>query len=121
MAITVAASSGRAVEEQALRMATRLRMPRCMATSAESETTMALSTSMPMAMMIAASDMRCRAIPSTCMTISVAKIEKISPLPISRPLRRPMKKSRMATTVSTEITRFQTKPRLATSDSWPWS
>lgn len=58
MAMIVAASNGRAVEEQARMMATRFLMPRCMFTSAESDTTMALSTSMPMAMMIAANDMR---------------------------------------------------------------
>ena len=119
--MTVAASSGMAVEEQARRIATRLRMPRCMFTSAASDTTMALSTSMPIAMMIAASDIRCRAIPCMCITISVAKMEKTSPLPIRMPFFTPMKKSSTATTVTTEIIRFRINPRLATADSYPWS
>ena len=58
IAIIVAANNGNAVEEQARIMATRLRIPRCILTNAESDTTMALSTSIPMAMMIAANDMR---------------------------------------------------------------
>ena len=121
MAITVAANNGMAVEEQDRRIATRLRIPRCMFTSAESDTTMALSTSMPIAMMIAASDMRCRAMPCMCITISVAKMEKTSPLPIRMPFFTPMKKSSTATTVMTEMIRFRIKPRLATADSYPWS
>ena len=119
MAITVAAKSGRAVEEQALRIATLLRIPLCILTRAESETTMALSTSIPMAIIIAASDIRCRVIPLANITISVAKIEKISPLPIKRPFLKPMKNSRMATTVRTETIRLMMKPWLATADSYP--
>ena len=82
IAIAVAASRGRAVDEQALMIAIRLRMPRCIFTKAESDTTMALSTNIPIAMMIAARDIRCKAIPLANMTIKVAKIEKTNPLPI---------------------------------------
>ena len=45
---------------------------------------MALSTNIPIAMMIAARDIRCKAIPLANMTIKVAKIEKTNPLPIKR-------------------------------------
>ena len=51
------------LRNKALIMATRLRIPRCILTNAESDTTMALSTSIPIAIIIAASDIRCKAIP----------------------------------------------------------
>lgn len=57
--MTVAANKGNEVEEQARNMATRFRIPRCILTNAESETTMALSTNIPIAMIMAASDIRC--------------------------------------------------------------
>ena len=117
MAITVAASRGSAVPEQAFMIATRFRIPFCMFTSAESDTTMALSTSIPMAMMMAASDIRCKAMPPVSITISVAKMENTSPLPTSNPFLNPMKKSNIATTVITEIIRLRIKPWLAMSDS----
>ena len=63
MAISVAPKRGIDVDETALVMAFRLRIPRCMLTSAPSYTTMALSTSIPIAMIMAASDMRYRAMP----------------------------------------------------------
>ena len=91
-------------------MAMRLRIPRSILTNAESDTTMALSTSIPMAMMIAANDIRCRAIPEDIITISVAKMENTSPLPIRMPFLNPIKNSRMATTVTTEIIRFRINP-----------
>ena len=56
--MTVAANKGKAVAEQARMMATRFRIPRSILIKAESETTMALSTSIPMAIMMAASDIR---------------------------------------------------------------
>ena len=89
--------------------------------SAESETTIALSTNIPIAIIIAASDIRCSAIPLAYITISVAKIEKTNPLPISTPFLNPIKNNRIATTVSTEITRFKINPSFATADSCPWS
>lgn len=58
---------GMAVDETAESMATRFRISRCMLTKAASYTTMALPTSIPMAMMMAAGDMRCKAIPVACM------------------------------------------------------
>ena len=106
----VAANNGNAVAEQALMIATRLRIPRCILTNAESETTMALSTNIPIAMIIAASDIRCKAIPCVSMTINVAKIEKTNPLPTRMPFLNPIKKSRIATTVTTEIIRFKINP-----------
>lgn len=95
IAIAVAASRGRAVDEQALMIAIRLRMPRCIFTKAESDTTMALSTNIPIAMMIAARDIRCKAIPLANMTIKVAKIEKTNPLPIKRPFLKPIKNNKI--------------------------
>lgn len=91
MAMTVAASRGRAVAEQARMMATRFRIPRSILIKAESDTTMALSSSIPMAIMMAASDIRWSAMPQAIMTMSVAKMEKISPLPIKVPFLNPMK------------------------------
>ena len=117
--MTVAANKGRAVPEHAFMMDTRFRIPRCIFTSAESDTTMALSTSIPMAMIMAASDMRCKAIPPASITISVANMENTNPLPTSKPFLKPMKKSRIATTVITETIRLMIKPWLAMADSWP--
>ena len=58
IAITVAANKGKAVDEHARMIATRLRIPRSILIRAESDTTMALSTNIPIAMIIAASDIR---------------------------------------------------------------
>ena len=66
MAITVAASKGMAVSDIAFMIALRFRIPRSIFINAESNTTMALSTSIPIAMIIAAKDIRCRAIPLAC-------------------------------------------------------
>jgi len=117
--MTVAANKGRAVPEHAFMMDTRFRIPRCIFTSAESDTTMALSTNIPMAIIMAASDMRCKAIPPASITIRVANMENTSPLPISKPFLKPMKKSRIATTVITETIRLMIKPWLAMADSCP--
>lgn len=96
IAIAVAASRGRAVDEQALMIAIRLRMPRCIFTKAESDTTMALSTNIPIAMMIAARDIRCKSDPvGLNMTIKVAKIEKTNPLPDKRPFLKPIKNNKV--------------------------
>ena len=64
--MTVAASRGIAVPDTAFIMALRLRIPRSIFIRAESNITMALSTSIPIAIMIAARDMRCKAIPLAC-------------------------------------------------------
>jgi len=106
----VAANSGNAVEEQARIIATRLRMPRCILTNAESDTTIALSTNIPIAIIMAASDIRCKAIPCVNITINVAKIENTKPLPIRIPFLNPIKNNRIATTVTTEIIRFRINP-----------
>ena len=100
-------------------MAIRLRIPRCIFTNAESDTTIALSTSIPMAMIIAAKDIRCKAIPSANITINVAKMENTNPLPINNPFLKPIKKSNIATTVNTETIRLTMNPRFATADSYP--
>ena len=47
--MTVAANKGNEVEEQARNMATRFRIPRCILTNAESETTMARTRALPRA------------------------------------------------------------------------
>ena len=119
--MTVAANKGKAVAEHAFMIDVRFRIPRCIFTSAESETTMALSTSIPIAMIMAANDIRCRAIPPASITINVAKIENTNPLPTNKPFLKPMKKSRMATTVITDTIRLIIKPWLAMADSCPWS
>ena len=115
-AIAVAASRGRAVDEQALMIAIRLRMPRCIFTKAESDTTMALSTNIPIAMMIAARDIRCKAIPLANMTIKVAKIENQSATD-QKAVLKPIKNNKIATTVTTEMIKFKINPWLATADS----
>lgn len=48
-------------------------------------------------------------------------MENTRPQPTSIPFRNPMKNSRMATTVSTDSTRFATKPSFALADCSPWS
>jgi len=108
--MTVAANKGNEVEEQARNMATRFRIPRCILTNAESETTMALSTNIPIAMIMAASDIRCKAIPCESITIKVAKMENTNPLPIRIPFLNPIKNNRIATTVTTDIIRFRINP-----------
>ena len=51
-----------------------------------------------MGIMMAASDIRWSALPHAILTMRVAKMEKISPLPISVPFLNPMKNNRMAIT-----------------------
>ena len=63
-----------------------------------------------MAMIMAASDIRCNAIPCENITINVAKIENTNPLPIRMPFLNPMKNNRIATTVTTDMIRFKINP-----------
>ena len=109
IAIAVAASRGRAVDEQALMIAIRLRMPRCIFTKQSPILRWRLSTKIPIAMMIAARDIRCKAIPLANMTIKVAKIEKTNPLPIKRPFLKPIKNNKIATTVTNGDDQVQDK------------
>ena len=74
---------------------------------------MALSTSIPMAMMKPASDVRFSPSPRNCIASSVPPIEKSSELPISTPDRKPITSMMIAMTIATDSARFSRKVRVA--------
>ena len=84
-----------------------------MAFWALSVTTIALSTSMPMAMMKPASDVRLSPSPANCIASSVPPIVKSSELPMSTPARKPITSMMMSTTMPTDSARLSTKVALA--------
>ena len=85
-----------------------------------SVTTMALSTSMPSAMINAPREMRCIAMPSRYIAISVPATVSSRMLPTMRPLRRPMKITSTMTTMTRAATRFATKPSTANRTESDW-
>ncbi len=85
-----------------------------------SVTTIALSTSMPSAMISAPSEMRCMAMPSIHIAISVPATVSTSTAPMISPLRRPMKSSSTTTTIATAATRLSTKPATAARTESDW-
>jgi hypothetical protein len=94
--------------------------PFCSRTRIPSVTTMALSTSIPSAMISAPSEMRCMAIPSRCIAISVPATVSSRMAPTMRPLRRPMKSTSTRTTITTAATRLATKPSTAVRTASDW-
>ena len=74
---------------------------------------MALSTSMPMAMMKPASEVRFSPSPANCISSSVPPIEKSSDVPMSTPERSPITSMMTATTMATDSMRFHRKVRVA--------
>ena len=106
MAIKVAPSKLQRGAIAASIMARLRSTPRSMACWALSVTTMALSTSMPMAMMNPASEVRLSPSPRNCIRSSVPPMEKSSELPISTPARNPMTSMMMAMTMATDSARL---------------
>ena len=93
--------------------AVRRAAPRSMACCALSVTTMALSTSMPIAMMKPASEVRFSPSPRNCIRSSVPPIEKSSELPISTPARKPMTSMMIRMTIATDSARLRMNVELA--------
>ncbi|MOA46852.1 hypothetical protein D3C78_1694180 [compost metagenome] len=91
-------------------IASRISWPLCRPISTPSTTTMALSTSMARAMIIAPSEMRCSSIPSRYMISRLPSTFSDSTAAITRPLRSPMKISRVPTTISRDTTKVSRKP-----------
>ena len=90
-----------------------LSRPFCAATSTPSAMTMALSTSIPSAMMNAPRLMRSSRMPIHFMTISDAMTVTTSTTPMSTPLRSPIATSSTATTMITDSTRLIMNPLTA--------
>ncbi len=113
MATAVAPSSGRAVWLTTALAADSGSSPCWMRTSIPSMTTMALSTSMPRAMISAPSEMRSRATSQEPMKMKVPTMVSASMKPMISPLRTPMNSSNTATTMATACIRLFRKPSMA--------
>ena len=74
---------------------------------------MALSTSIPIAIIKAASDVRFNPTPINCMISIVPPIEKINEEPISNPARVPITSKIIKITITTDSTKFNKKPLFA--------
>ncbi len=83
--------------------------PRCTLTSVPSTTTMALSTSIPSAMISAPSEIRCMSSPYNNMPNSVPAMVTNRMPPIRMPDRSPMNTSKVPTTITSASTTFITK------------
>ena len=106
MAISVAPSSGIAVFRPMAVIASRRGFPSFRSIKMPSTITMALSTSIPMARMNAASDTRC-IVPSAIPRIRNDPTTVTTRLmPMIIPLRKPIVSIRMATTITTDSIRF---------------
>ena len=93
----------------------RRSMPRAMAIWALSVTTMALSTSIPMAMINPAREVRFRPTPRNDIMSSVPPIENIREEPISTPARMPITSMMITITIRMDSIRLMMNPLLA---SW---
>ena len=93
--------------------ASRRRIPFLINIWALSVTTMALSTSMPIAIIKAASDVRFNPTPINCIISIVPPIEKINEEPINNPARVPITSKIIKITITTDSTRFNRKPLFA--------
>ena len=91
----------------------RRSMPRAMAICALSVTTIALSTSIPMAMMKPASEVRFNPTPMKDMMSSVPPMVNINELPISIPARSPITSMMITITMSRDSIRLMMKPLFA--------
>ena len=113
MAMMVAPSKGMADCLTTSMAASRAFFFFCKPTRMPSTTTMALSTSMPRAMMRAPSEMRSRATPMRSRNRKDPRMVMVSTAPMSKPLRAPMKKSNTTMTMATASSKLTTKPLMA--------
>jgi len=113
MATAVAPSSGMEVWATTSLAASSAAWPFFMRTSTPSTTTMALSTSMPSAMINAPSEMRSRATSHGPMKMNVPQMVSARMAPMMSPLRRPMNTSSTTMTMATAWTRLTRKPSIA--------
>ncbi len=109
MPITVAPSSGHWFCLTTLTAASTLLMPRRIPTIIPSAMTIALSTSMPSAIINAPRETRCRLISPRRIKMKVPSTVNNSTVPISKPLRKPMVSSNAIITMATASTRFSRK------------
>ena len=105
-AITVAPSRGHAWPLAAATAALTRSVPRCMRTTMLSDTKQELSTIMPMAMISAPSDMRCRSMPNTAMAANVPRMMNISIEPMMRPIFSPLGMIKTTSTMPTAISKL---------------
>ena len=120
MAMRVEASRGQRVCLTMARQASRLPTPRITPTMAPSTTTIALSTSIPRAMISAPSDNRCNSQPSIFIRMKVPSTVSSRVAPTIRPLRQPMVTSNAQITITTAAPRLSRKPSTARSTSLGW-
>ena len=113
MAMNVAPNSPHCGPVAPLISALRRSTPRAIAIWALSVTTMALSTSIPMAMINPANEVRFSPTPRKDMISIVPPIEKISDEPISTPARSPITSMMMTITIRIDSTRLIINPLLA--------
>ena len=113
MAMNVAPSSPHCGPVAPFIRAFRRSVPRAMAIWALSVTTIALSTSIPMAMMNPASEVRFSPTPRKDMMSSVPPMEKTSDEPISRPARMPITNMMITITIKMDSIRLMMNPLLA--------
>ena len=114
IAMTVAPSSGIAVCLTTSIEPFLASIPFSRRTSTPSTTTMALSTSMPSAIISAPREIRSSATSIGAIKMKVPAIVTISTKPISMPLRSPMKNSSTIMTMATASSKLITKPLMAT-------
>ena len=112
-AIAVAPKRGIAVFLAGLVKASYLFSPFSRLVSVPSTTTMALSTSIPIAIMNEPRETLCISILTASIYIKVPSMERISPLPIIRPLLIPIVNKRTPTTTTTEAIRLLTNCPIA--------
>ena len=113
MAIRVAISSAKRGDVAPSIAATRRGVPRRSSSVVLSVTTMALSTSIPIAMIKPASEVRLIPSPRRSIAHSVAAMEKISDEPTMTPERQPITTITKRITMATDSKRLRTKVLLA--------
>ena len=109
MPMTVAPSSGTCVFFVASSAAAEPRLPCNIETCIPSATTMALSTSIPMAMISAPSEMRSISIEKIAMKNTVPITVSSSVAPTTTAARQPIASASTTTTMATEVARFSRK------------
>ena len=120
-AITVAPNRGQAVCLTTSRAALRRSMPCWNRISMPSTMTIALSTSMPSAMISAPRDIRSRVTSCKLIKMKLPQIVRSRMKPMSRPLRSPMKNSSTTTTMTIAWRRLMTKPWIAVCTASDWT
>ena len=120
MPMTVAPKSGICVLLAASVAASRELLPCCMEICIPSATTMALSTSIPIAMINAPSEIRSISIAPSAMKKSVPTTVSNRVEPTTTAARQPMKTASTATTMATDMARFSKKAFDASSTTACW-